>query len=73
MNMTEEELRRLLDSEDFYLITRNRSKRPNAKRNSVDLIAQKKDTSMKQVYLTTRRLLPIVTVEEIRQKLGVAS
>jgi hypothetical protein len=71
--MTEEELRHLLDSEDCYLIMRNRTRRTGDRRTSVDLIAQRKDASKEQVYLTTRRLLPILTEEEIRRKLGVAS
>ena len=71
MIMQEEELRQLLDSHGWYLITKERT---GTRRNAVYLLAQKKGIKpVQQVHLTSRRELPIRTQEEILEKIGAAS
>jgi hypothetical protein len=67
MNMQEEELRQLLHSHGWKLTTR---KREGTKRDATYLIAWK-DT--RQVYLTSRRQLPIIEEGEILEKIKAAS
>ena len=69
-NMTETELRQLVESNGFNLNIRKRT----GKRRSADyLIARSKTAPYQTVHLTSRRELPIYSAEDILEKLGTAS
>lgn len=70
MNMREEELRRLLTSHGWILVTRERQ---GKKRNATYLLAQRSKAPYNQVYLTSQRQLPIIREEEILEKISVGS
>ena len=69
MYMQEEELRQLLESHGWNLMAR---KREGTKRDATYLIARKIGAPYQQVYLTSRRQLPIIEKREVLLKIGAA-
>ena len=68
MNMQEDELRQLLESHGWDLLTRERT---GKKRTSVYLYARK--WPKVDVYIATRRYLPAISRQEVLEKIGAAS
>lgn len=68
--MKERELRQLLDSLGWNLITRERH---GKRRNAVYLLARSKVAPYQMVHITSRRELPIIDQEEVVEKIKAAT